>query len=171
MIVMQHANNGSLPSYLDQNINKLTWKMKMQYLKDIAYNLWAIHDSRLIHCDLHGGNIVLNQIDDDIQPFICDLGLSKSVKLSRSTTSTIRGVLQYIAPEVLHTRKFTRESDVYSFGIIMHQIANGESPFKDYSSDDKCLAKRICNGLRPKMPDSAPEAYKELAGRCCDADP
>ena len=26
-------------------------------------------------------------------------------------------------------------------------------------------------GLRPLMPDSAPEKYKKLAERCCDADP
>src|SRR5438128_2024319 len=30
---------------------------------------------------------------------------------------------------------------------------------------------RICNGLRPEMPDSTPEEYKKLAERCCDADP
>src|SRR5438128_5929634 len=53
----------------------------------------------------------------------------------------------------------------------MHQIANGESPFRDWSSDDKCLAMRICEGLRPEMPDSAPAEYKRLAERCCDADP
>ena len=26
-------------------------------------------------------------------------------------------------------------------------------------------------GLRPSLPDSAPEEYKKLAERCCDADP
>ena len=30
---------------------------------------------------------------------------------------------------------------------------------------------RICEGLRPEMPNSAPEEYKKLAERCCDADP
>ena len=122
MIVMQYANRGSLPSYLDKNINKLTWKMKLQYLKDIAFNLWEIHGIQLIHCDLHGGNIVLNQYDQSTQrPLICDLGLSKSVNYSSgSSTSTIQGVLPYIAPEVLHSHKFTGKSDIYFFGIIMH---------------------------------------------------
>src|SRR5438128_6755977 len=97
MIVMQYANNGSLPSYLDKNINKLTWKMKLQYLKEIAGKLRNIHWRKLIHCDIHGGNIVLNneQNDTNIQPLICDLGLSKSVNSSQST-ATIQGVLPYI---------------------------------------------------------------------------
>ena len=49
MIVMQYADHGSLSSYLYQNINKLTWKMKLQYLKDIANNLLTIHTGQLIH--------------------------------------------------------------------------------------------------------------------------
>src|SRR5438128_6278247 len=172
MIVMQYANNGSLLSYLDQNINKLTWKMKLQYFRDIVSRLLEIHSYQLIHCDLHGGNIVLNDNNDDksTKSLICDLGLSISVYSSQST-STIQGVLPYIAPEVFHSHKFTRESDIYSFGIIMHQIANGEPPFRDWSSDDNLLAMRICNGLRPEIPDATPAEYKKLAQRCCDADP
>ena len=60
MIVMQYANNGSLLSYLVQNINKLTWLDKLRHLKDIANYLRYIHSERLVHCDLHGGNIVMN---------------------------------------------------------------------------------------------------------------
>ena len=165
MIVMQYANNGSLLSYLDQNINKLTWKDKLRHLSDIAYYLQIVHDVGLIHCDLHGGNIVLNEG----LPLICDLGLSRSVN-SRESDSTIRGVLPFIAPEVFHTRKFTQKSDVYSFGIIMYLIATGEPPFRDRQFD-RGLVCDIMGGLRPSMPDSAPEEYKKLAERCCDADP
>ena len=93
MIVMQYANNGSLLSYLDQIINKLTWKDKLQHLKDIVLYLYVIHKRGLVHCDLHGGNIVLN----NSRPLICDLGLSQSVN-SRQPNSTIRGVLPFIAP-------------------------------------------------------------------------
>src|SRR6185369_14667427 len=106
MIVMQHANNGSLLSYLHQNINKLTWKMKLQHLENIAFYLYAIHGTGSVHCDLHGGNIVLR----DNTSLICDFGLSRSVN---SRESDIRGVLPFIAPEVFHTRKFTQKSDVY----------------------------------------------------------
>src|SRR5438128_6943105 len=79
IIVMQYANNGSLLSYLDQNINKLTWRMKLYRLKDIAYDLNNIHITGLVHCDIHGGNIVLHDGDDATKSLICDLGLSQSV--------------------------------------------------------------------------------------------
>src|SRR6185312_988690 len=109
MIVMQYANNGSLLSYLGQNINKLTWKMKLECLYYISYYLSYIHRIGLVHCDLHGGNIVF---DNNNTPLICDLGLSRSVN-SCESNPTVRGVLPFIAPEVFHTCKFTHKSDVY----------------------------------------------------------
>src|SRR6185436_2234839 len=83
MIVMQYANKGSLLSYLDQNINNLTWKMKLEHLKNIARYLRTIHIIGLIHCDLHGGNLVIydntRDNNNEFYPCICDLGLSRSV--------------------------------------------------------------------------------------------
>ena len=49
MIVMRYAKNGSLLSYLDQNINKLTWKDKLRHLLDIAEYLYNIHRMGLVH--------------------------------------------------------------------------------------------------------------------------
>ena len=59
---------------------------------------------------------------------------------------------------------------MYSFGIIMHLVATEKPPFRDrqFNRDLVC---DIMGGLRPSMPDSAPEEYKKLAERCCDADP
>src|SRR5437899_6722210 len=118
---MQYATDGDLFSFLDRNTNNLTWKMKIGHLKIIASNLQNIHKKGLIHCDLHGGNIVLNNNnkfkDYKIRlskPFICDLGLSRPETSSEANASDIQGVLPYIAPEVFHTFKFTQKSDIYS---------------------------------------------------------
>jgi len=153
---MQYANNGSLLSYLDRNINKLTWIDKLWCLRDIIRYLKNIHEAKLVHCDLHGGNIVLHETES----FICDLGLSQSVNL-REPNPTIRGVLPFIAPEVFHTCKFTQKSDIYAFGIIMYLMATGEPPFRDRQFD-RDLVCDIMGGLRPMMPDPAPEEYKKL---------
>ena len=52
----------------------------------------------------------------------------------------------------------------------MYLIATGEPPFRDRQFN-RDLACDIMSGLRPSMPDSAPEEYKKLAKWCCDADP
>ena len=131
MIVMQYANNGSLSSYLSQNINTLTWRMKLNCLKNIAYDLSYFHRCGFVHCNLHGRNIVLH----NDHSFICDFGLSRSVNSHESNSVIQESGLPFIAPEVFHTRKFTTESDIYSFGIIMYLIATGEPPFRDREFD------------------------------------
>src|SRR5436189_3544995 len=88
MIVMQYANNGSLLSYLDQNINRLTWMWKFVCLKDIANYLWKIHFMGLVHCNLHGGSVVLHENDFEAKTYICDFDLSRSVN-SRESNSSI----------------------------------------------------------------------------------
>src|SRR6185295_13734763 len=105
MIVMQYANGGNLLSFLDQNIHKLTWMDKLQYLYRIAQCLRHIHKMGLVHCNLHGRNIVLR---DNI-PFICDFGLSRSMDSRESHSTILRGVLPFIALEVFHTHKFTQK--------------------------------------------------------------
>src|SRR6185369_2808035 len=87
-----------------------------------------------------------------------------------SNARNIKGVLPYVAPEVFHTKKFAQESDIYAFGMLMYLIATGEPPFRDRLFDEH-LARDICNGLRPKMPESVPERYRRLAEDCWNADP
>jgi len=170
MIVMQYANKGSLLSYLDQNINNLKWRMKLQHLYDIALDLSYIHRMGLVHCNLHGNNIVMHDYGPGtgVRSFICDFCCSQSV--NSHPTIHIQGSLPFTAPEVFHTYKFTQKSDIYSFGIIMYLMATGDQPFRDRGFD-KSLICDIVGGLRPIMPDSAPEEYKKLAEQCCDADP
>src|SRR6185312_11698698 len=113
MLVIQYAQGGNLLSYLVQNINELTWRMKAELVKYIAFNLEVIHSRGLIHCDLHGGNVLLDKnptsvsLNPSFTSYICDLGLSQSVHSCESNASTIRRVLPYIAPEIFHTRKYT----------------------------------------------------------------
>jgi serine/threonine protein kinase len=60
MMVLDYAQNGSLRNYLDKNYNKLSWLIKISYLSNIALGLSNIHDNKIIHRDLHVGNILNN---------------------------------------------------------------------------------------------------------------
>src|SRR6185369_6129617 len=144
------------------------------FLINIAQNLRSIHEGGLMHCDLHAGNILFHNhvVEPDknsplpayemnkLTSFIVDLGLARQVDSFSQDPSAICGVLPYIAPEVFHKRKFTQKSDIYAIGILMCVMATGEPPFKD-EPFDFVLVKNICEGLRPRMPPSAPKHYKE----------
>src|SRR5436190_13640416 len=102
---------------------------------------------------------------------ITDLGLAQLINNSKSSnSSSVCGVLPYIAPEVLDGRPYTFASDVYSFGIIMVEVSTGKPPYGNVPHDEK-LALAICNGLRPRVTKGTPQCYVDLVNQCLDVNP
>ncbi|CAG8773513.1 19646_t:CDS:1, partial [Cetraspora pellucida] len=65
----------------------------------------------------------------------------------------VKGILPYLAPEVLREKQFSRASDIYALGVIMTEIANGKR--------SKC---------KPEFDFVIPDCYVKLAERCIDSD-
>ena len=148
MMVLEYAENDNLRKYLKNKFLNLTWNEKLLFLKNIANNLDTIHSRNYIHKDLHSGNIL--QFGYNITK-ITDLGLAQLINTSTSSnSSSVCGVLPYIAPEVLDGKQYTFASDVYSFGIIMVEVLTGKPPYESVPHHER-LALAICNGLRPRV--------------------
>ena len=165
-MVLEYAENDNLRKYLKTNFLNLTWNEKLEFLDDISHNLETIHDQKYVHKDLHSGNILQFNTSK-----ITDLGLAQFINNSKSSnSSSVCGVLPYIAPEVLDGRPYTFASDVYSFGIIMVEVSTGKPPYGSVPHDEK-LALAICNGLRPRVAKGTPQCYIDLVNQCLDANP
>ncbi|CAI2189935.1 14710_t:CDS:2, partial [Funneliformis geosporum] len=143
----------------------VSWDTKLWHLDDIADGLSRIHKKSIIHRDFHSGNILIEDNDSKIG----DLGLSKSA--TEADDNETYGIIPYMAPEVLQGQKYTKASDIYSFGMIMWECMTGRRPFWDRSHDTELIID-ICDGLRPPTVDIvAPEGYIELMKECWDPDP
>ena len=118
-----------------------------------------------IHHDLHSGNIFSDDIDWSI---IGDLGLCQQVVDKKD--NKIFGVIPYLAPEVLTKKPYTKESDIYSFGMIMWEHTTGKKPFHD-RPHNHILISDILKGERPQITDDTPEFYAELMKKCWDHNP
>ncbi|CAB4437555.1 unnamed protein product [Rhizophagus irregularis] len=163
-ILVMNKMKMSLREYLRQNSNNLTWKRKIQIADDIIFALSNIHEEKLIHRDLHSGNILFNE---DSQIFyICDLGFCGPADVP---LNGIYGNLPYIAPEIIAGKETTPASDIYSIGMLMWEISSGQPPFIN-SDNDFDLALKIINGMRPKIIPGTPLKYKKLMEQCWDAD-
>jgi serine/threonine protein kinase len=166
MIVMNYAENGNLRKNL-QNIVKDKWIVKLKKLHHTILGLNNIHQQKLVHCDFHHGNILLNQGSLSIS----DLGLCKPVESFQSfKQNEIYGVLPFVAPEILRGKPYTLASDIYSFSMIMWEFTSGVPPFDDREHGLQ-LALNICRGERPKIIENTPQCYIELMEKCWETDP
>ena len=162
---MDYVEDGSLRNLLKQN-NFYSWYNILDILNNIISGLDAIHESKLVHCDLHDGNILVHEIE-----YISDLGLCKPIDYFKNKANNdIYGVLPYVAPEVLHGKDYTMASDIYSFGIVAYELITGLPPYHDVPHGND-LAFNICQGLRPKIPSYVPKLLTKLIVECWDAQP
>ena len=127
----------------------------------------AIHEKNYVHHDLHSGNIFSYDMCGSV---IGDLGLCQQVVDKKDNPNKIFGVIPYLAPEVLSKKPYTKESDIYSFGMIMWEFTTGKKPFHD-RPHNHCLILDILKGKRPQITDDTPEFYADLMKRCWDHNP
>src|SRR6185369_14490076 len=100
--------------------------------------------------------------------YITDLGLCGPV--DDESSGKIYGIVPYISPEVLQGGKNTKESDVYSVGMLMWEIFAGHPPFDDRDHDADLIF-RICEGLRPQILPNMPDDCVQMMQKCWYADP
>ncbi|RIA98810.1 kinase-like domain-containing protein, partial [Glomus cerebriforme] len=126
--------------------------------------LKSIHNRNIIHRDLHSGNIFFGR-----NAIIGDLGISKSATESTDDNENY-GVIPYMAPEIFQGQKYTKASDIYSFGMIMWEFMTGRRPFWDRIHDTELIIE-VCDGLRPPIITNAPKGYIYLMKECWHSDP
>lgn len=150
ILVHEYAFNGSLSDCLGstgRSIN-LTWAQRIQIFLVIAHGINYLHTNmegkpRIIHRDIKSKNILL---DDNLNAKVADFGLSKfhpsNQQASTIHTKNIAGTEVYMDPEYLTSFKYKKESDIYSFGVVLFEILSGRLAYDliYISENDKGLA-------------------------------
>ena len=172
MIIMPYYESGDLTHYISNDFYNINWHEKLVSLRNIIHGLVNIHSVDIIHRDFHSGNIFFrgnnyNYVDNVV---IGDLGISKSATESTDDNNENYGIIPYMAPEIFQGQKYTKESDIYSFGMIMWEFMTARRPFWDRSHDVNLII-GIWDGLRPPIVTNAPEGYIELMKECWHSDP
>ncbi|GBC24863.2 kinase-like domain-containing protein [Rhizophagus irregularis DAOM 181602=DAOM 197198] len=167
MIITKYYDMGDLAHYIANDFFNYIWYNKLSILHNIASGLKNIHDANIIHKDYHSGNIFVVY---SYSATTGDLGLSKSAIESLDDENEIYGIIPYVAPEVLQGQKYTKASDIYSFGMIMWELMTGRRPFWDKNHDAELIIE-ICDGIRPPVVTNAPKGYVELMKECWHSDP
>lgn len=91
--------------------------------------LAAAHEQGVVHRDLKPQNLLL-----DLQGtvYVTDFGLAKSVDATQALMTQAGAVLgtpRYMSPEQVEGRPVDARSDLYSFGLILYEMATGATPF------------------------------------------
>ncbi|GJS68328.1 phloem protein 2-like protein [Tanacetum coccineum] len=123
IIIYDYASKGSFEKYIRKGQN-LKWEQRLQICIDAAQGLNYLHNHHIIHRDVKSPNILL---EDSLEGMIGDVGLSLTVKDTDSQLSNIDpvGTGGYVDPKYLKRGILSKQSDMYSFGVVLLEVLCG----------------------------------------------
>lgn len=129
LLVYEYMPNGSLDIHLFKNQSLVKWGVRYTIARGLASALLYLHEEWeqcVVHRDIKASNIML---DSEFNAKLGDFGLARFVDHAKGAqTTALAGTLGYMAPECATTGRASKETDVYSFGIVTLEIACGRKP-------------------------------------------
>ena len=150
------------------------------WLRQTAAGLAAVHAAGIVHRDLTPGNLI-RDVEGVVK--ILDFGLAKATDVTLGTGNRPLGTLVYMAPEQLSASDVDYRADLWSLGVILHEMIWGTRPYQASTLSALALLMRdpapveipaaregvrpdlldLVRGLLSKNPDERPELSEVAA--------
>ena len=126
-MVMQYVKGTDLKAYI-KNHYPIPLPQVIDIMDQVLSAVATAHAHGIIHRDLKPQNIL---IDENKNVKITDFGIAVAVSQDSLTqTNTLMGSVHYLSPEQARGSIATKQSDIYSLGIILFELLTGKVPFE-----------------------------------------
>jgi len=149
-LVMELLEGETLSARLEEG--KMPLEVALRYGAEIADALAAAHAKGLVHRDLKPGNVMITKSGVKV----LDFGLAKTPEDETLTSNfPAMGTPAYMAPEQREGKKCDARTDIYAFGLLLHEAVTGKRVLAD----------------RPPTLSDIPQRPAHIIARCLEADP
>jgi TolB-like protein/tetratricopeptide (TPR) repeat protein/predicted Ser/Thr protein kinase len=143
----------------------------LEIARALAAAVAAAHRRGVVHRDLKPANVM---IDREGRLKVLDFGIASRQLAgaeedapTRTATGMVAGTISYMAPERLAGRPSGPEADVFSLGVLLHELIAGRRPFSGTTPAE--IASSILRD--PPAPLDAPPGLARIVARCLEKDP
>lgn len=159
-MVLEYVVGGELFSFLRKS-QRFPNHISKFYAAEVILAFEYLHSKNFIYRDLKPENLLLD-LNGNIK--ITDFGFAKHVP---DITWTLCGTPDYLAPEIIQSKGYSKAVDWWSLGVLIFEMLAGYPPF--YDEDHFKLYEKIIAG-KVKWPSHFDPAAKDLLKRLLTAD-
>jgi serine/threonine protein kinase len=182
MIVMELLH-GDLHKLLHKSSTELSFFSRVKMCKDIALGMNWLHkiEPAVVHRDLKTSNLLVEKLGtQQYKVKVADFGISMVQSEVRTAVesgqgSPILGTVLTTAPEIMDgTGTYNEKTDVYSFGLVMWELATRQRLFESYLERGSVghFVDAICKKhKRPRIPEDLLPDLRVLIEKCWHSNP
>ena len=168
-MVMEYVSGPDLKDYIREN-SPLDLHEVIRIMDQILSAVALAHQHNVIHRDLKPQNILMDRRGN---VKIADFGIAVALNQSSITqTNSVMGSVHYMSPEQTRGGLVTKQSDIYSLGIILYELITGNVPFNGDTPVAIALkhAQEEIPSIRKKDPE-VPQALENVVLKATAKDP
>lgn len=161
-IVSEFLEGGSLADRLVRR--RATTAQVIRWITEVAEALEYAHLHGVVHRDIKPPNIL---VDHHGRAKLADFGIAQSAASSGNAGPSL-GTLRYMSPEQLEGKPTDHRSDIFSLGVVLHEMLTGLVPYE--SLEPQLLRRDILAGSA-RVADRLPHSLREVCRKALSRDP
>ena len=162
----QTSFNPEAESDIDQDQHyKITNEKCVQWAQDVAMGMDYLHSKEILHCNLMSACVWISNRNVAV---LSDL--SSACHVNKVNKVDVAGTARWRAPELMERNCIvTKESDVYSYGMVLYELNYRKLPFSDKTSIRADFEASKCK--RPHLDQETPQYLTRLMEGCWNRKP
>jgi serine/threonine-protein kinase len=149
-LIMEYADGVSLDRYIATISGLIVEERICPLFEPILDAVGYAHKHKILHRDIKPSNIIITK---EGTPKILDFGIARIIKNEgeEESDNMIMGTPSYMSPEQVKGEHLDERSDIYSLGVLLHQMLTGNAPYDTTTMTELDINRKVVEEQLPRM--------------------
>lgn len=153
-LIMEYVKGITLEDFINKKNGLIVEKKAYPFICEILDAFAYAHSKGIVHRDIKPSNII---IQDDGHIKIMDFGIAQIVSEAKVSDSRyVMGTPTYMSPEQIYGKNVDARSDIYSIGVLIHNMLTGRAPYDATLLTVQEIKRRVVKDAMPRMAEYYP---------------